>query len=168
MGLDGLTPTEFIPAGYNGTEFHTMKYANGLVIQERPFRDDRPGDLGINFIGDKAWLKVGRGFIQCSDPSLLDVAMDGGNDDAVAQLSPGHFQNWVDCVRSRKEPIAPVEAGSSTNIFFCNVNIAHELGRPVHWDPVTNKFRNNDREAEAHRLYFYEYRNPYKLPYWNG
>ncbi|SFS77230.1 hypothetical protein SAMN05216365_11810 [Porphyromonadaceae bacterium NLAE-zl-C104] len=69
-----------------------------------------------------------------------------------------------DSVRSRKEPIAPVEAGASTNIFFCNVNIAHELGRPVKWDPVTKRYF-DDKEAEAHRLYYYEYRNPYKLPY---
>lgn len=75
------------------------------------------------------------------------------------------MQNFIDSVKSRREPIAPVEAGASSTILCCNVNIAHELGRPVHWDPVTNTYKNDDKEALAHRLYDYEYRNPYKLPY---
>jgi predicted dehydrogenase len=165
LGMDGLGPTEFIPKGYKGAEWDTQKYANGQVMYERPFRDDKPNDKGVRFVGDKASLQVGRGFIQCSDPSLLQEAISGGNDDSVAQISAGHMQDFINSVRSRKEPIAPVEAGASTTILFCNINIAHELQRPVIWDPVTSRFV-DDKEAEAHRLYFYEYRKPYKLPYW--
>ena len=76
------------------------------------------------------------------------------------------MQNFVDCVRSREIPIAPVEVGCSTKIMCCLNNIAHELRRPVNWDPATLSF-GNDKEAEAHRLYHYDYRNPYKLPYWD-
>jgi len=165
LGMDGLGPQEYIPAGYGGAQYDTQKYANGIVMQERPFRTDRPNEKGINFIGDKASLQVARGYIACSDPSLLTLKMSGGNDDAVAQVSAGHMQDFINSVRSRKEPIAPVEAGASTAILFININIAHELKRPVRWDPVTKRFF-DDKEAEAHRLYFCEYRNPYKLPYW--
>ena len=77
-----------------------------------------------------------------------------------------HMQNFIDCVRSRRNPIAPVEVGCSTNTLCCLQNIARELGRPVHWDPATLSF-NGDKEAESHRLYWYEYRNPYKLPYYD-
>lgn len=163
LGMDGLTPVEYIPAGYNGTKYATMKYANGQVITEQPFREDKPDDKGINFIGEKAWLKVARGYIECSDPNLLqksEQTFAAGE----YEVSAPHMQDFIHSVRSRKEPIAPVEAGASTNIFFCNVNIAHELGRPVKWDPVTKRYF-DDKEAEAHRLYYYEYRNPYKLPY---
>ena len=73
--------------------------------------------------------------------------------------------DFVNSVRSRKEPIAPVEVGCSTNILCCILNIAYELERPVKWDPVTLKFI-DDKEAEAHRLYWYEYRKPHVLPYW--
>ena len=168
LGLDGLTATEYIPSGWNGTQFPTWKYANGLVMEERPFRDDRPDDRGIKFIGSNGWLRVARGFIEASNPNWLDGSLDVGNEDDVAQESPGHFQDWINCVRSRTEPIAPVEAGSSTNILFCNIIMAQELGRPLHWCPVTNRYRNNDPEALAHRLYYYEYRRPYRLPFWWG
>ena len=74
------------------------------------------------------------------------------------------MQNFIDSVRSRKDPIAPVEVGCSTNTVCCLANIATELKRPVRWNPATLTFV-NDPEAAAHRLYWYEYRNPYTLPY---
>ena len=74
------------------------------------------------------------------------------------------MQNFIDSVRSRLDPIAPVEVGCSTNTLCCLQNIARELGRPVKWNPATLSF-DGDKEAENHRLYWYQYRNPYSLPY---
>ena len=80
------------------------------------------------------------------------------------EISSPHMQNFVDCVRSRAKTIAPIEVGASTAILCCNVNIALELGRPVKWNPATYSF-GDDKVAWAHRLYNYQYRNPYSLPY---
>ncbi|MCS2919318.1 hypothetical protein NXW71_16390 [Parabacteroides merdae] len=163
--MDGSGPVEFIPKGYEGTEYATMKYANGIVMTEQPYREDNANAQGIKFIGDKGWLKVARGYIECSDPSLLPKEEKKVGKGEYEVSSP-HMQNFIDCVRSRRNPIAPVEVGCSTNTLCCLQNIARELGRPVHWDPATLSF-NGDREAESHRLYWYEYRNPYKLPYYD-
>jgi predicted dehydrogenase len=164
IGMDGSGPLEYIPAGYKGAKYTTVKYANGIIMTEQPFRDDKPDDKGVQFVGSKGWIKVSRGYIDCSDPSLLKKS-----EKVVAagsyEMSSPHMQNFIDCVRSRQQPIAPVEAGCSTNILCCLINIATELKRPVRWDPVTLTFMDNDKEAEAHRLYWYKYRNPYKLPY---
>jgi len=166
LGLDGTGPVEYIPAGYNGTEYTTVKYANGIVMTEQPFRDDKPDDKGIQFIGTKGWIKVARGYIECSDPSLLKKT-----EQEVAagsfEVSAPHMQDFLDAMRSRLNPIAPVEAGCSTNILCCLINIATELNRPVKWDPVTLSF-GDDKEALAHRLYHYAYREPYQLPYWKA
>jgi predicted dehydrogenase len=164
LGMDGSGPVEFIPKDYEGTQYNTMKYANGVVMTEQPFRDDKPDDKGVRFIGDKGWVKVERGYIECSDPSLLEKSaqkiQESQNGKRVS-----HAQNFIDCVRSRQNPVAPVEVGCSTATLCCLVNMAHELNRPVKWDPATVSFV-NDKEAEAHRLYWYQYRNPYSLPYW--
>ena len=165
IGMDGSGPIEYIPQGYNGTKHSTMKYANGIIMTEQPYREDKPDDRGIKFFGDKGWLKVARGYIECSDPSLLPKKEEKVSQGEYEINSP-HMQNFIDCVRSRRNPIAPVEVGCSTNTLCCLMNIATELGRPVQWDPVTLSF-NGDKEAEAHRLYKYEYRNPYKLPYFD-
>jgi len=166
LGMDGSGPTEYIPAGYQGTKYDTMKYVNGIVMTEQPFRDENNlHDKGIKFFGTKGWIRVARGFIDCSDSSLIkksEQTIQAGQ----YEMSAGHMQNFIDCVRSRQNPIAPVEAGCSTAIVCCLSNIAHELKRPVKWDPATLSFV-KDKEAEAHRLYWYKYRNPYVLPYWS-
>ena len=114
-------------------------------------------------MGYKGWLKVARGYSECSDPSLLqkeEEKIEAGQ----YEVSAPHMQDFVNCVRSRKNPIEPVEVGCSTNTLCCLANIAVELKRPVKWDPATLSFI-NDPEAENHRLYWYKYRNPYTLPY---
>jgi predicted dehydrogenase len=170
IGMDGLGPVEYIPAGYNGAKWATMKYANGQVMAEEPYREDRPDAKGINFIGSTGWIKVARGYIECSDPTLIAKSEEQISTEKVGvgtyETSSPHMRNFIESVRSRREPIAPVEAGCSTAVMCCLLNIAYELERPVKWDPVTLSFE-NDEEARAHRLYDYDYRNPYVLPYRN-
>ena len=89
----------------------------------------------------------------------VETLTNGRIDDIVA-----HMQNFIDAIRENKEPIAPVDYGTSTNTLCCLTNIARELKRPVHWNPALLSFE-GDKEAAAHRLYWYEYRRPYKLRY---
>ncbi len=159
IGMDGSGPCEFIPKGYNNTPYLTMKYQNGIVMTEQPFRDK--GGNGICFNGTKGWLRVARGFIECSDPSLLKKE-EKKIADGQYEVSSPHMQNFLDAVRSRKNPIAPVEVGCSTNTLCCIANIATELKRPVKWDPATLSF-GDDTEAANHRLNHYQYRRPYSL-----
>ena len=159
-----------------------MRYAIGIEMTEQP-QTDNQGAQGIRFIGDKGWLTVARGHINCSDPSLIPdnvrhmspmsekekqkweaekkkrdadaKAKNQGGTSGSYEINPGHMQNFIDCVRSRKNPVAPVEVGASTNTLCCLNNIARELNRPVSWDPATLSF-NNDEEAQNHRLYWYK------------
>ena len=193
IGMDGSGPVEFYPKGVNGAQYATMKYANGIVMTEQPFLDDNDNAQGIKFIGTKGWIEVARGYLACSDPSKVPAELAGRrpmNPEQARQanaqrqqqtaaqrsqrseqnrteaqryeVSSPHMQDFIDCVRSRMNPIAPVEVGASTNTLCCIANIARELNRTVKWDPATLSF-GADKEAAAHRLYYYEYRNPYKL-----
>lgn len=189
IGMDGSGPCEIIPKGYNGQQYMTFKYITGVVMTEQPYLEDNPGAQGIKFIGTKGWIEVARGYIACSDASLIPAEIAGnrpGARGAQAQrppqqaqrtdrpaptqaglrfeISSPHMQNFVDCVRSRSKTIAPIEVGCSTAITCCLGNISNELKRPVKWNPATLTFV-NDPEAENHRLANYEYRRPYKLPY---
>jgi predicted dehydrogenase len=159
IGMDGLGPSEFIPKGYKNTPYLTMKYNNGIVMTEQPYNDE--GGKGIGFNGTKGWVKVARGYIECSDPDLLEKSEKTIKAGEYEVSSP-HMQDFIDAVRSRNNPIAPVEVGCSTNTLCCLANIATELGRPVKWDPATLSF-GDDREASGHRLYDYKYRGSYKL-----
>lgn len=192
IGMDGSGPYEVIPKGYNGQPFMTFKYQTGVVMTEQPYLEDNPGAQGIKFIGTKGWIEVARGYIACSDPSLIPAEIAGnrpGSRPANAQrqrpatqrqaqpqsdrpaptqsglrfeISSPHMQNFIDCVRSRNKPVASIEVGCSTAVTCCLGNIANELKRPVKWNPATLTFV-NDPEAENHRLMHYEYRRPYTL-----
>ena len=189
IGMDGSGPVEYIPKGYNGTPYATMKYTNGIVMTEQPFLDDNESAQGIKFIGTKGWIEVARGYLASSETSLIPEGLAGrrpmtpqqmkermeqtaaerskksekNRSEALQhEISSPHMQDFIDCVRSRENPIAPVEVGCSTNTLCCIANISLELGRPVKWDPATLSF-GKDKDAAAHRLYYYQYRNPYSL-----
>ncbi|MDR0536710.1 MAG: Gfo/Idh/MocA family oxidoreductase [Tannerellaceae bacterium] len=194
IGMDGSGPVEFYPKGVNGAQYATMKYANGIIMTEQPYLDDNDDAQGLKFFGTKGWIEVARGYLAASDPSLIPSELAGNRPMTPAQrekamqerqqqtaaqrsqrgeqnragalrfeISSPHMQNFIDCIRSRENPIAPVEVGASTNTLCCLANIARELNRAVRWNPATLSFV-NDREAEAHRLYYYPYRRPYCLP----
>jgi predicted dehydrogenase len=184
IGMDGSGPAEIIPKGYNGQKYLTFRYLNGIEMTEQPYLDDMPGAQGIKFIGDKGWIEVARGYLACSDSSLVPAELAGRRpknltpeerkkmyeemQKAIAkgggsfEINSDHMQNFIDSVRSRRDPIAPIEAGCSTSTLCCLGNMATELGRPVKWNPATLSF-GDDAEARNHRLNHYEYRRPYTL-----
>jgi predicted dehydrogenase len=77
IGMDGSGPCEIIPKGYNGQPYMTFKYKTGVVMTEQPYLEDNPGAQGIKFIGTKGWIEVGRGYIACSDASLIPSEIAG-------------------------------------------------------------------------------------------
>jgi hypothetical protein len=59
-----------------------------------------------------------------------------------------HIQNWIDCVKTRSQPNAPVEVGHRS-VTICHLaSIARELGRRLRWDPEKEVFP-NDEEANT-------------------
>lgn len=72
-----------------------------------------------------------------------------------------HVQNFLDCVRSRKLPVADVEIGHRS-VTACHIGvIAYRLGRTVRWDGKQETFI-GDTEAQA--MLTKKYREPWSLP----
>ncbi len=88
IGMDGSGPCEVIPKGYNGTEYMTFKYKTGVVMTEQPYLEDVPGAQGLKFIGTKGWIEVARGYIACSDPSLIPAEIAGRRPQARPAAPP--------------------------------------------------------------------------------
>jgi predicted dehydrogenase len=118
-------------------------YADGLRIV-----GESKGPRGLRFEGTEGSLFVAihGGEMQAEPASLLGVKIDGfdpGRADA-----PSHQRNFIDCVKSRETPLAPVEAGHRTATLCHLNNIAMRLGRELRWDPLVERVR-NDNEANA-------------------
>jgi predicted dehydrogenase len=118
IGMDGSGPYEVIPKGYKGQEFMTFKYQTGVVMTEQPYLDDNQGAQGIKFIGTKGWIEVARGYIGCSEPSLIPAEIAGrrpqsrqaaGNQRPAAQQQNRPAQNQAQ-TQTQNRP-APTQAG---------------------------------------------------------
>jgi predicted dehydrogenase len=103
-------------------------YANGVVMNI-----SNKNKMGVRFEGTEGWVWVTRGAIEASNPSLLKEEF-GPNDQRLYK-SDNHFRNFIDCVKSRQETIAPCE-NAHRSISVCHLgNIAMLLGRDLKWDP---------------------------------
>jgi predicted dehydrogenase len=111
------------------TEFYfECHYANGvtMVISNK-------NKMGVRFEGTEGWVWVTRGAIEAEPESLLGEQF--GPNETRLFSSNNHFRNFIDCVQSRQEPIAPCEQ-AHRSISLCHLgNIAMLLGRDLKWNP---------------------------------
>ena len=158
IGKDGSGPVEVIPAGYSFYEHLTYKYDNGIIVSEEPFDGSTPG---VQIYGEDGWIKVSRGKYEASDKKL-EMKAAAGDDSVPYETKVGHHRAFIEAVKSRIDPNVPVEVGHSS-CTVCNLgNIAMDLGRPVVWNPIVQKFMH---DPEATKLMHYDYRPGYKLDF---
>ena len=82
----------------------------------------------------------------------------------AAEAKPGgeaHERNFLDCVKSRKQPNADIEIGRLSTLLCHLGNISYKLGRDVKFDGKTETFGN---DAQANALLKKEYRKGFELP----
>jgi hypothetical protein len=145
-------------------------YANGVrMIVSGEFPN------GIKFIGSEGWIFVSRGnesvtasdpesrvkdpkALAASDPKIITSVI--GPNEINLYRSTNHHRNWLDCVRSRQQPIAPVEVAHRSCSACLVHHIAMKLPRKLYWDPVKERFKNDD---EANAMLSRPQRPPYTL-----
>ncbi len=126
LGMDGTGPVEIIPPNLAEAKTLTYKYANGVTMYHG-------GANGILFTGTDGKIEVNRGYFKTWPESIGREPL--GPNDVHLYESPGHHQDWLNCIRNRQRPIADVAIGASS-ITVCHLgNIAWWLGRRLQWDP---------------------------------
>lgn len=104
--------------------------------------------FGAKYWGDKDTLIVTGGDGGCGTEEKAMNYEPPANGVPVFH-SPGHFENWLDCIKTREKPIMHIEAGHRVAILCILGNIAYILGRKLEWDPVNEKVKNDE---EANRM----------------
>jgi len=74
---------------------------------------------------------------------------------------PDHMNNFLDCVRSREQPIAHAEVAHLSCGLTHLGEIAYRVGRVLQFDPAAEKFIG---DAEADKMLTKEYRKPWTVP----
>jgi predicted dehydrogenase len=113
---------------------------------------------GCRFEGDKGWVHVVRGGIKAEPESLLKVAL-GPNDEHLYE-SRDHHANFLECIKSRRDPAAPVEACHAATTATIVCDIATRVGRKLTWDWKAEKFAGDDA---ANRFLTRPMRAPWSL-----
>jgi len=88
--------------------------------------------------------------------------LDSERKPASGNPHPAHVRNFLDCVKSRQQPVLNLEIGHHVSNLAHLGNIAYRTGRKIVWDAKHEKVVG---DAEADQLVGCEYRAPWKLPY---
>lgn len=163
LGTDDTGPVEIEAKGSHNTgglfdafmEYKFVNtYANGVKLI-----GESAGRRGMKFEGTDGWLfiHIHGARLEASKPDILNEKI--GENGIHLGRSPGHHRNFLDCVKSRKDPLATAEIGHRTGTICHLNNIAMITGKKLKWDPV----KEQTDDAEANGMLTPKMRSPWRL-----
>lgn len=129
------------------------KVGVSLGLNNRPWGISFTGREGSLIITDSGWEVL-------SEPKRksLEAKKYPGSGDA----RPAHVRNFLDCMKTREQPVEHLALGHHVSSVAHLGNIAYRVGRKVSWDATTERAVG---DAEANKLVTANYRAPWELPY---
>jgi predicted dehydrogenase len=155
----------------------TFTFASGLKMV---FTDQKVNKTGTKFIGDKGWVHVDRGGMWAEPEALLQVRIKADelhldpslapdedwkpvktkDGEKVAYASPNHGDDFLGCVRNRRDPLSDIQSTHVASCLGLIADIAARLEKKLTWDPKAETFIGCD---EANRMLVREMHNGWKL-----
>ena len=149
-----------------------QEYENGITVYTSGGYTN-----GIRYEGTDGWIFVSRGAytasatdpvdkekssnaLNASDPKIF-ASKIGENETHLYKIDDQHG-NWLDCIKSREEPISPIDKGHKACAICLISDIAMQFSRKLSWDPDKELFINDD---EANALLHRDQRKPYGTDY---
>jgi predicted dehydrogenase len=124
------------------------------------FGRDTPGRrLGIYFFGVGGTLFTNYSHMEISPEGKYLV--DKKPPKRSIPPSPGQEREWLDCIKSRKQPSCNSDYHSKIDVALVLANLSLKLGRALRFDSAAEKIVD---DAEAEKLSVPEYRAPWKFP----
>lgn len=152
LDMDASGPVKIVPpADRQALRGVKYVYANGTEMIHG-------GPSGCTFHGEQGTLRIDRGHLSSKPAAIAQEPL--GDRDVHLPKSPGHHRNWLDCIKSRRRPVADVEAGARTVTIVHLGNLAYWEQRTLSWDPDRWVFANDADNQLLDR----ERRDPWQLP----
>jgi len=140
----------------NGVKLRLMDTRTAKVALAKMFPKWRHSD-GVFFHGTEGWIGAHWGWAT-SNTKLWKVPFKS-NDERL-EVSPKHNRNFIDCVKSRKQTMCPVEMAIRCDTICHLTNVAARTGRVMRWDPKTEEIIGDE---EASRMITRPYRRQWKV-----
>lgn len=152
LGMDESGPVEIIPP-------EDLSAGTGVkYIYEGGVELEHGGPSGCTFFGTDGTLRIDRGHLSCDPEDAIKEPLS--EDEVHLYDSPGHHRDWIDCIRTRKRPVADVEIGARSVTVVHLGNLAYWHGQKLRWDPTDWTFK----DPAANQWLDYERRSPWDLP----
>ncbi len=156
LDMDMSGPVKITPPNGEDYQYLTYQYENGLSMTHENFSNEF-GNI-VRFIGSEGIVDVARGHLETTPEHLKDVVISE-NENRVYK-SENHYTDWLNAIRSRKDPICNAETGHRTATVCILGNLAYELNRPLRWNPETEQFL---ADTEANSMLMREQRKKWAL-----
>ncbi|MDR2644016.1 MAG: Gfo/Idh/MocA family oxidoreductase [Planctomycetaceae bacterium] len=161
VGADGSAPIKYWSDG------HVLYglYGNGVKLVARPNGWMGLGNCAVRFEGDVGWVETGdSGKIAVFPDSLRsELANDFGiygkrRDGTHGEDPETHIRNFLDCVKTREQPVCNADIICSTHIACHAAALSWLLQRELKFDPKTDNFIN---DQQANKLKTRAWRAPW-------
>lgn len=144
LGMDHTGPVRYIPPkDRSAVRGMRMFYENGVEMVHEDFEKG----WGVRFIGNEGTLDVSRNYLETNPATILTAELKD-SDTRLYNSKDNHYQDWLDAIKNRTQPICDVETGHRSATIGNICNIGYDLGRTLEWDPVEQHFK-GDAEANA-------------------
>jgi predicted dehydrogenase len=174
LGMDASGPVEVLPPPAQGDQRGAkLVYTSGVTVKH-------VDGFGVDFVGSEGRVRVNRGrFIferdgktiasfqgkQDEDTSLGQQVRKAETDflkQAKVKLyvSQNHIQDFLDCVKSRQQPITNAQIGGRTVICCHLMNLAYLHHQKIAWQPEQNTFAPGSGNA---KWLTRDYRSPWQV-----
>jgi len=158
LGMDRNGPVEIISPDQSEFKVLTYKYASGVtMVRDETYKGDPV--KGILFIGSKGKVEVSRRHLRTWPEDLIKQKI--GPQDVHLYKSTNHQQDFLQAMRTRKQPICDVEIGFSSAVVCHLGNIVYRIKRSLKWDP--QKLQLAQPDSEAQQLFGRTMRSPWRL-----
>lgn len=114
---------------------------------------------GVKWIGEDGWVYVNRPILEASDSRWTERGFDPGPEKLPE--SNNHTGNFIDCVKTRRQCIAPPAVGHRSITPGHLGYLSFDTGKPLRWDPEAEEVV-GDKEADA-MLKRVDYRAPWSI-----
>jgi predicted dehydrogenase len=148
---------DYGPANDQSTGFQVVFMSRMHNGDERPAElyYSNGGELNLitNKVSPKGGLQLNHAEAMKMQPNLLpdlnlvkeEVKVVASANTGGDALTSAHMRNWMECVRSRKQPNAPVEAGYNHSIACIMTNAAVRTGGKATFDEKTQQVMVNGK-----------------------
>ncbi|MFV1966153.1 MAG: Gfo/Idh/MocA family protein [Pirellulaceae bacterium] len=142
----GQLPTEGMTDTWISWQMR-LRWQSGLKMEYT--NTGNPNEQGCKFEGDEGWVHANRRGIWAEPKPLLSVRPKPS--DTSLHTSPeytnpytAHTADFFRSIRSRQDPVSPVEQGHAASTLGNVSDIALRLGRKLTWDPQQSQFVGDD------------------------